>query len=42
MLDLEGLARLELLGLAERHGDGVRLTSRGRFLGDGVTAALLA
>ena len=41
-LDLEGLARLERLGLAERHGDGVSLTRRGRFLADGVTAALLA
>jgi oxygen-independent coproporphyrinogen-3 oxidase len=41
-LDLEGLARLERLGLAERHGDAVSLTPRGRFLGDGVTAALLA
>jgi oxygen-independent coproporphyrinogen-3 oxidase len=41
-LDLEGLARLERLGLAERHGEGVVLTPRGRFLGDGVTAALLA
>jgi oxygen-independent coproporphyrinogen-3 oxidase len=41
-LDLEGLARLERLGLAERHGEGVVLTARGRFLGDGVTAALLA
>jgi oxygen-independent coproporphyrinogen-3 oxidase len=41
-LDLEGLARLERLGLAERRGDGVALTPRGRFLGDGVTAALLA
>jgi oxygen-independent coproporphyrinogen-3 oxidase len=42
MLDLEGLARLERLGLAERHGESVMLTPRGRFLGDGVTAALLA
>jgi oxygen-independent coproporphyrinogen-3 oxidase len=42
MLDLEGLARLERLGLAERHGDEVALTPRGRFLGDGVTASLLA
>jgi oxygen-independent coproporphyrinogen-3 oxidase len=41
-LDLDGLARLERLGLAERRGDGVALTPRGRFLGDGVTAALLA
>ena len=42
MLDLEGLARLERLGLAERRGESVALTPRGRFLGDGVTAALLA
>jgi oxygen-independent coproporphyrinogen-3 oxidase len=42
MLDPEGLARLERLGLAERHGESVMLTPRGRFLGDGVTAALLA
>jgi oxygen-independent coproporphyrinogen-3 oxidase len=41
-LDPQGLARLERLGLAERHGDRVSLTSRGRFLGDGVTAELLA
>jgi oxygen-independent coproporphyrinogen III oxidase len=42
MLDLEGLARLERLGLAERQGESIGLTPRGRFLGDGVTAALLA
>jgi putative oxygen-independent coproporphyrinogen III oxidase len=36
------LARLAQLGLAERSGDLVTLTPRGRFLGDGVTAALLA
>jgi oxygen-independent coproporphyrinogen-3 oxidase len=41
-LDLDELARLEQLGLAERHGETVTLTARGRFLGDGVTAALLA
>ncbi len=41
-LDPEGLARLERLGLAERQGGGVVLTPRGRFLGDGVTASLLA
>jgi oxygen-independent coproporphyrinogen-3 oxidase len=41
-IDLDGLARLERFGLAERYGDGVVLTRRGRFLADGVTAALLA
>ena len=41
-LDLAGLARVEQLGLAER-GDGtLTLTERGRFLGGGVTAELLA
>jgi oxygen-independent coproporphyrinogen III oxidase len=45
-LDREALARLERHGLAERAGvDGsetLALTSRGRFLGGGVTVALLA
>jgi oxygen-independent coproporphyrinogen-3 oxidase len=41
-LDLEALARLEGLGLVERQGDGLLLTRRGRFLGGGVTAELLA
>ncbi|HZT44631.1 MAG TPA: radical SAM family heme chaperone HemW [Gaiellaceae bacterium] len=45
-LDLEALARLERLGLAERAGvngsETVALTTRGRFLGGGVTADLLA
>jgi oxygen-independent coproporphyrinogen III oxidase len=41
-LDADALARLEELGLAERHGDELALTARGRFLGDGVTARLLA
>jgi oxygen-independent coproporphyrinogen III oxidase len=41
-LDLEALARLERLGLVERQGDGLLLTRRGRFLGGGVTAELLA
>ncbi|HEY7197486.1 MAG TPA: radical SAM family heme chaperone HemW [Gaiellaceae bacterium] len=40
-VDLEALARLESLGLAERRGGAVRLTRRGRFLGGGVTAALM-
>ncbi len=41
-LDLDELARLERLGLAEQRADGLLLTSRGRFLGGGVTAQLLA
>jgi putative oxygen-independent coproporphyrinogen III oxidase len=41
MLDVGELGRLERLGLAERHGDELALTARGRFLGDAVTAALL-
>ncbi len=40
--DPRGLVRLERLGLLERLGDGVRLTSRGRFLGGGATVELLA
>jgi oxygen-independent coproporphyrinogen III oxidase len=42
VLDPAGLARLESLGLAEQHGDHLALTDRGRFLGDAVTATLLA
>ena len=41
-LDPAGLARVERLGLAERAGDALTLTERGRFLGGGVTAELLA
>jgi coproporphyrinogen III oxidase-like Fe-S oxidoreductase len=46
-VDLAALGRLEALGLAERTrgGDGgetVALTTRGRYLGGGVTAELLA
>jgi oxygen-independent coproporphyrinogen-3 oxidase len=44
-LDRAGLARMEQLGLAVRDGDGagtLALTERGRFLGGGVTAELLA
>ena len=41
MLDLDELARLERLGLAKRRGETMTLTASGRFLGDGVTAALL-
>jgi oxygen-independent coproporphyrinogen III oxidase len=40
-VDADELGRLERLGLAERHGGEISLTARGRFLGDGVTAALL-
>jgi oxygen-independent coproporphyrinogen-3 oxidase len=45
-LDPEGVERLERLGLAVRDADCGRetlaLTSRGRFLGDGVTALAIA
>jgi coproporphyrinogen III oxidase-like Fe-S oxidoreductase len=41
-LDLDALARLEGLGLVERQGDALLLTRRGRFLGGGVTAELIA
>jgi oxygen-independent coproporphyrinogen-3 oxidase len=46
-VDLAALGRLEELGLAERMrggdaGESVALTTRGRFLGGGVTAELLA
>ena len=42
VLDEAELAGLAAAGLAERAGDAVRLTRRGRFLGGGVTARLLA
>jgi coproporphyrinogen III oxidase-like Fe-S oxidoreductase len=41
-LDTKALARMERLGLAERRGEAVALTERGRFLGGAVTAELLA
>ena len=45
-VDAAALSRLERLGLARVGGDGgvrsLTLTARGRFLGDGVTAELLA
>ena len=41
-VDAEALARMVALGLAEQRGDELRLTSRGRFLGGGVTTELLA
>jgi oxygen-independent coproporphyrinogen III oxidase len=43
-IDPDALERLERLGLVELsgHGRSIRLTRRGRFLGGGVTAELLA
>jgi oxygen-independent coproporphyrinogen-3 oxidase len=41
-LDAGELERLAGLGLAERRGESLTLTRRGRFLGGGVTARLLA
>ena len=41
-LDPAALSRLTRLGLAEQVGAGLTLTERGRFLGGGVTAELLA
>ncbi len=42
-LDEPALERMEALGLAERRGSGaLTLTARGRLLGGGVTAELLA
>jgi oxygen-independent coproporphyrinogen-3 oxidase len=41
-LDAHELARLQRLGLAEFRDETLALTTRGRFLGGGVTAALLA
>jgi oxygen-independent coproporphyrinogen III oxidase len=41
-LDAEGLARAERLGLAIDAGETLALTRRGRFLGGGVTAEILA
>lgn len=41
-VDGEALARMERLGLVERRGEALVLTRRGRFLGGGVTAELLA
>jgi putative oxygen-independent coproporphyrinogen III oxidase len=42
LLDATALARLADLGLVERHEDELSLTRRGRLLGGGVTAELLA
>jgi putative oxygen-independent coproporphyrinogen III oxidase len=41
-VDAAALGRLERLGLVRRDGGALTLTSRGRFLGGGVTADLLA
>jgi oxygen-independent coproporphyrinogen-3 oxidase len=41
-VDAGELERLEQLGLVRRDGGAVTLTARGRFIGDAVTAALLA
>jgi len=41
-IDPSGLARMERLGLAERRRGTLALTTRGRFVGGGVTATLLA
>jgi oxygen-independent coproporphyrinogen-3 oxidase len=41
-LDPAGLQRVERLGLVRRRRGELALTDRGRFLGDAVTAALLA
>jgi putative oxygen-independent coproporphyrinogen III oxidase len=41
-IDASGLARMERLGLAERRPGTLALTTRGRFVGGGVTATLLA
>jgi len=41
-IDAASLGRLERLGLVERRDGGLSLTHRGRFLGGGVTAELLA
>ena len=41
-VDAAALVRMERLGLAERATGGLVLTRRGRFLGGGVTAELMA
>jgi oxygen-independent coproporphyrinogen III oxidase len=41
-VDADGLARAERLGLAVDEGETLALTRRGRFLGGGVTADILA
>ena len=41
-VDAAAVERLERLGLVARAGSALTLTERGRFLGGGVTAELLA
>ena len=41
-VDHEALERLERLGIAERRGNALTLTARGRFVGGAATAALIA
>jgi oxygen-independent coproporphyrinogen-3 oxidase len=41
-VDVAAVERLERLGLVAREGSGLTLTERGRFVGGGVTAELLA
>ena len=41
-VDAAAVERLERLGLVAREGQALALTKRGRFLGGGVTAELLA
>jgi Mn-dependent DtxR family transcriptional regulator len=41
-VDAAAVERLERLGLVAREGSSLTLTERGRFLGGGVTAELLA
>jgi coproporphyrinogen III oxidase-like Fe-S oxidoreductase len=42
VLDVEAVERLQRLGLVDRTGRTLALTARGRMLGGGVTADLLA
>jgi coproporphyrinogen III oxidase-like Fe-S oxidoreductase len=41
VVDLDAMSRLEHLGLVRTDAQTIALTSRGRFLGGGVTADLL-
>ena len=42
LIDVAELARLTERGLVEELDGGIRLSDRGRLLGDAVTAALLS